>query len=506
MLHPWEAFNGVNTGHYLLYDEAVQAAQGVPIYYHPNGKTFADTNDTGRYIYMPTEFMHGLFDGGAGAGLDDYWRMMSASKFLGGGFIWVLTDDGVKRPDTGEIDVAGNQAPDGIVGPYRQREGSFYAIKEIWSPIQVIRDGEATFKVQNHYSFTDARQCQFTAELRWLGNPDTAKGRLSSVPAVVEVPAIAPGGTGTVRVRLPRTRTQPDVLALRVNNPQGRELWTWTCPLTTKNRATALYHEPAEQRAVPTETSEAIRVTAGGLTVAFSKQTGLLTEVQRNGQAFSLTNGPLPAVGGATLTKLTWDQDGPDAVVSAKFSGAMKSVFWRVNGNGWVQCDYKYEATGTNDYFGVLFDYPEHLVKHKRWLGDGPFRVWKNRQRGVTLDVWENDYNDTLAGYRGWNYPEFKGFFANVRWFQLQTAEGQLTVVNNNNNAPFVQIFPPTFPPTNLVGKAFARVPGGGLGLLDAIPPIGSKFKDANTTGPQGQPTIGRGEYSGSVSFYFGKL
>jgi hypothetical protein len=49
-------------------------------------------------------------------------------------------------------------------------------------------------------------------------------------------------------------------------------------------------------------------------------------------------------------------------------------------------------------------------------------------------------------------------------------------------------------------------VPQCGLGFLHAIPPIGTKFKKAESTGPQGQPNIGKGEYSGTVSFYFGKL
>ena len=84
VLHPWSAFNGINTGHYLDYDQAVIACEGVPIYYHPNGKVFAATNDTAKYIYMPTEFQHGLYDGGAGAGMEDYWKVMSASKYLGG--------------------------------------------------------------------------------------------------------------------------------------------------------------------------------------------------------------------------------------------------------------------------------------------------------------------------------------------------------------------------------------------------------------------------------------
>ena len=144
-------------------------------------------------------------------------------------------------------------------------------------------------------------------------------------------------------------------------------------------------------------------------------------------------------------------------------------------------------------------------MKHKRWLGDGPFRVWQNRLRGVTLNVWENDYNDTLTGYRDWIYPEFKGFFANWRWLQLDTKEGPITVVNNSG-VPFVQVLTPGFAPTNLMAKAFAPVPQCGLGFLDAIPPIGSKFKEARFSGPQGQPAVGHGDYSGSVSFYFGPL
>ena len=31
------------------------------------------------------------------------------------------------------IDVTGNNAPDGIVGPFREKEASFHTIKELWS-------------------------------------------------------------------------------------------------------------------------------------------------------------------------------------------------------------------------------------------------------------------------------------------------------------------------------------------------------------------------------------
>ncbi len=505
VLHPWMAFSGVNTAHYLDYDQAVVASEGTPIYYHSNGKTFAATNDSAKYIYMPTEFQHGLYDGGAGASMADYWKVMSASKYLGGGFVWALLDDGIKRPDTGEIDVAGNQAPDGIVGPYRQREGSFYAIREIWSPIQVEREEGGSFVVENHFSFTDAKDCKFIWQVRNFAQPyETNSGFTVVREGVLETPSIPPGQKNEVKFKLP-AGAPGDALALRVEDPSGRELWTWVWPQSGMKRFQTVLHEPAEQHVTATENANGIEVQAGALKLAFSKQNGLLTEIRRGEQVFSLSNGPRFTGETNALAKISYEEDGPDMVVTEKFDGPLKSVSWRVNGNGWVDCDYSYSATGTNDFLGVTFDYPENLVQHKRWLGDGPYRVWKNRLEGPTLGVWGNDYNNTITGFRDWVYPEFKGVFAGVRWLQLDTTEGQITVINNNR-IPFMQVLTPEFPPTNLVGKAYATLPKCGLGLLNAIPPIGSKFKTPSAMGPQAQPNIGEGRYSGSVSFYFGKL
>ena len=505
VLHPWMAFNGLNDAHYLDYDQAAIACEGTPIYYH-KGKTFTDSNDTARYIYMPTEFQHGLYDGGAGAGLDDYWKLMSASKYLGGGFIWAFLDDGLKRPDTGEIDVAGNQAPDGIVGPYRQREGSFYTIKEIWSPIQVTRETNGVLTVENHFNFTDAKDCKFNWQLRRFARLDQTNSGFTVVrDGVIRSPAIPPGATGELKFKPPGAASSADALALRVEAPGGRELWTWVWPLSAANRPPSAVHEPAAEHAKATETEATIDVKAGDLMVAFSKQTGLLASIRRGSQIYSLTNGPCFTGGSNSLEKISYTDDGPDVVVTEKLNGPLKSVSWRINGNGWLDCDYTYAATGTNDFLGVTFDYPENFVRHKRWLGDGPYRVWKNRLRGVSLNVWENDYNNTITGFRDWIYPEFKGFFADVHWLQLDTSEGQITVVNNSA-VPFMQVLKPEFPPTNLVGKAFAPMPKCGLGFLDFIPPIGSKFKPPKSMGPQSQPNVATGEYSGSVSFYFGKL
>ena len=57
-MHPWERFRGTDTKHYPDYNYVVNSA----IY----------DND----VFYPTEFMHGVFDGGAAASLRDFWDVM----------------------------------------------------------------------------------------------------------------------------------------------------------------------------------------------------------------------------------------------------------------------------------------------------------------------------------------------------------------------------------------------------------------------------------------------
>jgi hypothetical protein len=509
VLHPWGLHSGLNTAHYLAYTNAEIAAAGKPMYYHAKEQQeLLNTNLPSGWIYMPTEFMHGLYDGGAGAGLEDYWRMMMSYSNCAGGFIWVFADEGIKNPHTGQLDTAGNQAPDGIVGPYREREASFYAIKDIWSPIQVRRDADGRFTVENHYSFTDSSKCKFTWETRqlWAGLGTNLIDRpFLKTTTTVNVP---PGGKAEPPFPFPANWDQDraNTLRLRVTDSRDRELWTWSWAARTNaiGPNVSSFGPPTV-----TETSETIEIKTrmlgpgGWLRVKFGRQTGLITEAWNDERKFSFA-GPRLVSGTGTLKNIQRTNDAGDVVVVATYDGDLQQLVWRVRSDGLVLCEYTFRSTGSNESAGVVFDYPENLVKKKRWLGDGPFRVWKNRLRGVTFGVWENDYNNTITGYSGWQYPEFKGCFSNVRWLQLETTEGLITVVPEN--VPYVQVLTPEQPPDNLIGKTKVNLPQCGLGFLHAIPPIGTKFKDAAASGPQSQPNVGQGEYSGRVSFYFGKL
>ena len=119
VIHPWADFNGLDTHHYPAY------LTGVARF----------TN--GYNVFMPTEFMHGQYDQGHGAGLEDFWVNYTSHPLFAGGFMWAFSDEAVRRTDQGgRLDSDRFNAPDGIVGPYREREGSVYTVREVWAPIQ----------------------------------------------------------------------------------------------------------------------------------------------------------------------------------------------------------------------------------------------------------------------------------------------------------------------------------------------------------------------------------
>ena len=70
---------------------------------------------------------------------------MGASPTVAGGFFWVFADEGIERTDQDRrIDNVGNAAPDGIVGPHHEKEGSYFAVKNLVAGAGV---GAAAWKI-----------------------------------------------------------------------------------------------------------------------------------------------------------------------------------------------------------------------------------------------------------------------------------------------------------------------------------------------------------------------
>ncbi len=507
VLHPWAMMGGVQTDHYENYESTRRYLNGAK----------------GKNIFMPTEFLHALYDGGAGAGLNDYWSLMQNSPLSGGGFIWALTDEGLVRQDqNGAIDVAGNNYPDGIVGPYREKEGSFYAIKEIWSPLQLANRASLTaglpanfsgdIGLANHFSFINTSNCRFAWTLAKYPGPFAAQaGHSVMARGTAASPVIAPNASGALRLRLPSNWRDADALTLVATDPAGREIDTWVWPIKKavdfqSRIITSAPSGGAGAATTATENADSVTMTANGTEVTISKTTGRLAGVRRNGAVIGFENGPALALasgGTATLTGVTHMQDGAAHVAEANYTGDLSFVRWRLMPNGWLQLNYRYNATGPQDFMGVSFDYAEKQVTGVKWLGQGPYRVWKNRMRGMTTDVWSKAYNDTATGADGWKYPEFKGYYANMNWAQLQTAEGKITVVTPDENL-FLRLYTPrNGPDPRFTAAAF---PSGDISFLDGIAPIGNKFTKASDTGPEGAPNTGAGNYKHTIYLHFGDL
>ena len=184
VLHPWAAYPpGIaDTKHYPSYDLVTQKLAADP-------------------VFFPTEMLHGLYDGGAGAGMQDYWDAILKSKAGAGGFVWAFLDEDVKRTDKGGIlDSQGNMAPDGIVGPYREREASFYTIRQLWSPI-IVTPPDATshsFTVTNRYGFLNADGCTFEWQTISFNRPnDEASGSVVLASRSDHGRSLAPGATAS---------------------------------------------------------------------------------------------------------------------------------------------------------------------------------------------------------------------------------------------------------------------------------------------------------------------
>ena len=293
VLHPWETFNGVDTKHYPSYDDLTKRLAG------PN-------------IVMPTEMIHGLYDGGAGSGLEDYWKAISNSPVGGGGFIWVLADEGIMRTDQGNrIDVFSTYAPDGIVGPRHEKKGSYHTVREVFSPVQIdapFLDEKFTGKlvVHNRYDFSSHGSCHFKWKLLDFPKPSEA----NTEPEVrgsggVAGPDIAAGAHGTLDLPLPKGWRSSDALSLAVTDSAGHELCAWTWPTVSRGKRDL---EPLEFRGKTyiQKSAENISFTAGEVTASFDAKTGMIRSLRRGDHFSPLTNGPQVVYARPVTGEIRW--------------------------------------------------------------------------------------------------------------------------------------------------------------------------------------------------------
>ena len=511
VIHPQGNFGGFETMHYRSYGESQEYMR------KPE-------------IFMPTEFLHGLYDGGHGAGLYDYWEMMRKHPRCAGGFLWDLADEGLKRLDlNGMIDNQGNWAADGIVGPHFEKEGSYYSVKEIWSPALLVeksidRSFNGIFSIENRYDFLNLSTCKFVWKQVKFPVQSEAKVETKMLKqGEVKGSDIPAKATGKLNLNT-KIDPQADALFVTAVDYRGHEIWRWSFALPKDNQEV----KSTGNVPVSSKTDSLLIVTAGKNRYVFSNKNGELKQVTVDGKTISFNNGPRFVAArradrsldqfynhddeqahAKDRTYIEWTdaavfkgfdvkQDDNKLVVTASYKlGNLDKAQWTIAADGTITLDYSYNFSAVVDLMGVKFDYPEEKMQHKCWLGNGPYRVWQNRLQGPLYDVWENDYNDPIPG-ESFTYPEFKGYFANISWMNLKTSEGEISITNETPNS-YVGVYEPR----DGRDKLLYTLPKTGISIMNVIPAVRNKVNTTDLNGPSAQPKWVDGVYSGRIILKF---
>jgi hypothetical protein len=184
---------------------------------------------------------------------------------------------------------------------------------------------------------------------------------------------------------------------------------------------------------------------------------------------------------------------------------------WTLRPDGWLKLVYFYTLTGSQNFMGITFNYPSNNVTGMSWLGQGPYRDYKNRQVGQEIFVHTKAYNYTWTGQgtlvapatTPWVYPEFEGYYGQLNWVTLQTSEQPITIITPTTNLFFRVFTPPTTDDAN-VNPPY---PSGAISLLHGIAPQGEKFNSVGTAyGPLSSQNTATGLYRGEADFFFGPV
>ncbi len=493
VIHAWALFDGVDAHHYPAFQTGVARMHN------------------GYQVFLPTEFLHSQYDKGAGASLNEYWAQWQKNPLFAGGFIWVWADEGVARTDRdGQIDTDGPEAPDGIVGPHRELEGSWYAIRDIWSPIKIapVRitprwDGR--FLLRNNFLYSGLDEIKLLYEIKNISSPLTNQAHEAILEkGEIKFPSIMPGETA---YSYPVKWREADIFNLTAVNAHGDTVNTWSFPMKYADQ----YFAKEKANAAGRHKKQ--------LSVEFDQTSGMLRNVRVNGKEVPFNNGPLPVGMKMKLKSIEKRADGADSVYVMKYTGAADSIVWRITADGLLGMDAvilnrkdggKFDGAFFDksiENLGFSFSYPESEVKAMQWLGKGPYRVWRNRQEGMCIGLWDKEYNNTVTGEspQPLVYPEFKGYHGNTYWASIISESAPFTIYSETDGL-YLRMFTPEEPVNRRKGQnTMRKFPEGDISFLMEIPGMRS-YKPIEQLGPEAQPShirINKGDEGIRIKLWF---
>lgn len=458
-------------------------------------------------IYLPAGLLNSLNDGGGGAGLSDQWKLIVSDSKGAGAFLWSFADEGIERRDMNDsIDTYGNHGAEGILGPYHEKEASFYAIKNIWSPVQIPEDSipkgfTGKMRIENNYHFTDLKSCLFSYTLARFSFPAGVSGELTGE---IESPQIAPGEHGYLSVNLPDEWRNYDVLYVNAHDLYGRNINTWSWQISSAETFANRYVVPSAESIRVNDQGKMLVIKSGQTEISFDKRNGSLAGVVNSYRTVSFSSNTLFAGLKNEFLRMRHFSREDGHVVEIRYKNGATAL-WTILRGGILKLDYNFTLKGLYDFAGVTFSYPEELVTGVIMYSDGPYRVWKNRMDGTISGFHEKKFNNTVTG-QSWTYPEFKGYYSGFNAIEIRTLEVPITIISATDDL-FLHLFTPDVAENlnDVKGELNPSFPEGNISILHCIPSIGTKYSSPGKEGPQGLNTEINGAVEGTLYFRFGE-
>ncbi len=472
VLHPRGRFGGFETEHYMSYRELQRKI-----------------HEKTRLLLLPTELLHGLYDGGGGASLEDYWTAMESTPRFAGGFLWALLDEAVLRTDEGVLDAFGNYAPDGVVGPYRELEPSAATIRSLFAPVQfeALQETPRAARVRVRSQMHHARLGGATVEWAWIEAEDDAE--VARTEGALEMAPLDPGASG--HLELPAAPTAASFLRLRVRDASGRALGERSfAPKRARRQHLATLRDtparlaeprdPADPDGAPSaeQTGHEIVLARGTTKAVFSASTGALVRLERGGQTLELDVGAaaLFAAGSAPARLLgsEIEASAQSARVRFGFEGPLHAATWTLRGDA-LHAQLLVHTGVPTELVGVRLLDPSSEPADAVWEGQGPWPVWRNRRRGPEWGVWHHARDAQSRG----------GFFGPAASARIALQGGHLRI-GLPDAETYLGLGRAEMPDDAMKARAPTTE---GVVVLSHIPAIGTKFHTPEELGPSGAAT-----------------
>lgn len=503
VLHPRSNFRGVDAPHYLDWQELEAALDPSSWTNRRRGVFSRDPLP----LFLPTEILHGLYDGGSGAGLADFWERIRRHPRAMGLFLWAFVDEAIERTDRdaeglARLDTDGNHAPDGVLGPYREPSANSRALQEVFTPVRVRLDLERfgpddpLLVLENHFDHVDLRDVHVGWRFERLGVPleVLAAGTFRARPA-------DPGES--VHHLLPAPPPDADALRVTIHGPEpfwgadGPPIFEIRFPLeSTRDAARRLVDAPP----AATPTDLAIEVERGVFTLTSGEERLVLPLPVATGQDASPGERPRPIARRAFET-------GRSRVEELRFEGRLQRLRFEVFPSGWTRLAWTLDEDREDEkpregevgeiLPGIVFPLGEGEIDSMAWIGLDD-RLWRNRVHGL----WGPSAVTATAdpGLRWAHETKFRGYYS-ARRARLDGSRGAFTLHFESDDV-WLGLYAPRFPDDAEDARASVHAPDG-LALVHRLPVIGTKFKPGPTLEPpwkRSAERLGpRGLWSGAV-------